>query len=264
VALGALHGPAELLPISSSAHVTLLPWLLGWQYPQIDPGMRKAFEVALHAGTAAGLLVLRRRSLEPVAGRGQWAVSGAACAIPALAGYAWAERIEARLGTPGTIAGALLVGAATMLVADRRAEDRSLAEASVGDGVWLGIAQAAALVPGVSRAGATVAAARLRRFRRRDARRLSDQVALPVLVGAALFEAAGVARRGVGAPQARWLAAGAAASFASTSACARVAAVRDRGQRLAPYALYRALLAGLVLIRLRRASTARPPAPARG
>src|SRR5437763_6183204 len=60
VALGVLHGPAELLPISSSGHVTLVPWLLGWPYPELDPELRKAFEVALHAGTAAALLIALR------------------------------------------------------------------------------------------------------------------------------------------------------------------------------------------------------------
>ena len=54
LALGLLHGPAELLPVSSSGHVTLVPWLLGWPYPELDPELRKAFEVALHAGTARG------------------------------------------------------------------------------------------------------------------------------------------------------------------------------------------------------------------
>src|SRR3954465_11311125 len=57
LALGVLHGPAELMPVSSSAHTTLVPWLLGWSYPDLDPGLRKACEVALHAGTAAALLV---------------------------------------------------------------------------------------------------------------------------------------------------------------------------------------------------------------
>ena len=56
-ALGILHGPAELLPVSSSGHVALVPWLLGWPYAGLDPEPRKAFEVALHAGTAAALIV---------------------------------------------------------------------------------------------------------------------------------------------------------------------------------------------------------------
>ncbi|MGB2710619.1 MAG: undecaprenyl-diphosphate phosphatase, partial [Conexibacter sp.] len=57
LALGVLHGPAELLPISSSGHVAIVPWLAGWSYPALDADLRKAFEVALHAGTAAALLI---------------------------------------------------------------------------------------------------------------------------------------------------------------------------------------------------------------
>ena len=68
LALGALHGPAELLPVSSSAHTELVPWLLGWPYATLDGELRKAFEVALHAGTLGGLLVLVRRP------RAAWAV----------------------------------------------------------------------------------------------------------------------------------------------------------------------------------------------
>src|SRR4051812_20183032 len=60
LALGALQGPAELLPVSSSGHVTLVPWLLGWEYADVEPELRKAFEVALHAGTAAALLLALR------------------------------------------------------------------------------------------------------------------------------------------------------------------------------------------------------------
>src|SRR3954447_7828490 len=56
LALGALHGPAELLPVSSSGHTELIPWLLGWSYAEAEPALRKAFEVALHAGPAAGML----------------------------------------------------------------------------------------------------------------------------------------------------------------------------------------------------------------
>src|SRR5450755_4488579 len=65
--LGALHGPAELLPISSSGHVALIPWLLGWDYDRLDPELRKAFEVALHAGTAAALLITQRTEVREAA-----------------------------------------------------------------------------------------------------------------------------------------------------------------------------------------------------
>src|ERR1700761_106098 len=65
--LGALHGPAELLPISSSGHVELVPWLLGWRYTELDDELRKSFEVALHAGTAAALLVTLRGEVSDAA-----------------------------------------------------------------------------------------------------------------------------------------------------------------------------------------------------
>ncbi|MCW3017880.1 MAG: Bacitracin resistance protein BacA, partial [Solirubrobacterales bacterium] len=69
VALGLLHGPAELLPISSSAHTTLVPWLLDWPYARLDGRQRKAFEVALHAGAGAALAIhLRRELLHDLAG----------------------------------------------------------------------------------------------------------------------------------------------------------------------------------------------------
>src|SRR5579859_8144532 len=62
--LGTLHGPAELLPISSSGHVSLVPWLLGWDYDRVDSELRKAFEVALHAGTAVALLITLRAEVK--------------------------------------------------------------------------------------------------------------------------------------------------------------------------------------------------------
>ena len=63
LALGALHGPAELLPVSSSAHTTMIPWLLGWRYGELDPEMRKTLEVALHAGTGGALAIALRGEL---------------------------------------------------------------------------------------------------------------------------------------------------------------------------------------------------------
>src|SRR5436190_16327226 len=63
LALALLHGPAELLPISSSGHVALVPWLAGWRYAELDGELRKSFEVALHAGTAAALLIALRREV---------------------------------------------------------------------------------------------------------------------------------------------------------------------------------------------------------
>jgi undecaprenyl-diphosphatase len=63
IALGALQGPTELLPVSSSAHLMLVPWLAGWSYAELDPELRKSFEVVLHGATAAALLVALREEV---------------------------------------------------------------------------------------------------------------------------------------------------------------------------------------------------------
>jgi len=121
VALGLLHGPAELLPISSSGHVTLVPWLLGWPYAELDPGLRKSFEVALHAGTAAALLVALRAEVdEAVRGLDRRRATLLALSFlpPAILAYALEGPIERRLGTPPTIAAGLLAGSAAMALSN--------------------------------------------------------------------------------------------------------------------------------------------------
>src|SRR5438876_172646 len=176
VALGALHGPAELLPISSSGHVAVVPWLLGWEDDELDDELRKAFEVALHAGTAAALLItLGDEVLE--AGRGldrrRLALITLSLAPPAVAGLALERPIEERLGTPGSVAVGLLAGAVVMALADRTPQARGHEQAGAVDRLCLGIAQACALIPGVSRNGATLAGARVRGFTPPDPNRLS-------------------------------------------------------------------------------------------
>src|SRR5436305_741363 len=98
VALGALHGPAELLPISSSGHVAIVPWLLGWDYAGLDGELRKSFEVVLHAGTAAALLITLRDEVgEAVSGLDARRLSliGLSFAPPALAGSTLERPLEA-------------------------------------------------------------------------------------------------------------------------------------------------------------------------
>lgn len=152
-----------------------------------------------------------------------------------------------------------------MAFADRRAPRPGRDEAQAGplDGLALGVAQAAALIPGVSRSGATLTAARLRGFRRTDARSLSWHAALPVILGASALKLARSRRaraagRGGGGEQrqaaalpATPLAAGTAAAFISTLAGARVLRSTRGDGPLLPYSLYRCLLAALVLARLR-------------
>src|SRR5579859_6204153 len=113
LALGALHGPAELLPISSSGHVALIPWLLGWDYDRLDSELRKSFEVAVHAGTAAALLITLRDEV----GEAVEAMDPRRAGLlllsflpPAVVGYALERPIERYLGTPPTIAGGLIAG----------------------------------------------------------------------------------------------------------------------------------------------------------
>ena len=173
---------------------------LGWRLA--DPEVRKAFEVALHAGTAAALVVMLRDEVIESA-RSADLDSAAVVALsllpPVLVGFALERPIERYLGKPGTIAAGLIAGALAMAWADRSAQERGFDEATPLDGLWLGIAQACALFPGVSRNGATLTAARLRRFARVDAERLSRHVALPVIGGATLPEVpAAVAARAAG------------------------------------------------------------------
>jgi undecaprenyl-diphosphatase len=250
--LGLLHGPAELLPVSSSGHVAALPWLLGWEVAEWDGERRKELEVALHAGTAAALLLVVRGEIAATLtglDRRRAALLVAALVPPAVAGLALERRIEARLATPGTLAAGLLAGALALATADRVPARRGADAAGASDGLWLGAAQAAALVPGVSRNGATLAAARARGFARPAASRLSWEVALPVLAGASGLKAVRVARaRGHGHPPAlRPLAVAVLAAFASTLVAARRIGIERRGP-LWPWAAWRAALALAILV----------------
>ncbi len=318
-ALGVLQGPTELLPISSSGHTAVVPWLAGWRYGELGPAERKAFEVALHAGAGVALALEMRselvESLRTLDVR-HAAVVALSLAPPVLAGYTFEEPIERRFDGPGPVAAGLVAGALALALADlwpgrlarrgpagiRRGwlgrngrngrapglEARGAHEATPTDGFALGLAQAAALIPGVSRNGATLACARARGFAREDAQTLSWHAALPVILGAVVLKGWRLAR-GAGSgdgdkgdPGAKdssggddsssedgsssdgdnrsgggyggALTVGAASAFLSTAASARV--LRRRGWRdraLWPYAAYRCVLAALVLARARKA-----------
>ncbi len=259
VALGLLQGPTELLPVSSSAHTTLIPWLAGWPYARLDGERRKSFEVALHAGAGAALAIHFRHELLRDARLDGRRVGTIALSLapPAIAGYALAAQIERRLGGPRSIAVGLAAGALAMALADRRTvgtrdQARSFPDANARDGLALGLAQAAALMPGVSRSGATVSAARACGFDREAAQALSWHVGLPVIAGASLLKGARMRSAGVPRAQRAALALGGTSAFVSTLASARLLDRRLRaGQALWPYALYRCVLAALVVRRLR-------------
>ncbi len=256
LALGLLHGPAELLPISSSGHVVVVPWLCGWPYSRLDGELRKAFEVALHAGTAVALLVGRRDEVGEAAralDRRRVQLVVLSFLPPAIAGYVLERPIEQRLGTPATVAFGLVIGSVAMALSDAAgAGARRREDAGATDALCLGLAQACALMPGVSRNGATLAAARARGFAREDSSVLSRHCALPIILGATLLKGTRLARRGLPAGTACAFAAGIVASFATTLASVKVVRSIDRGNSLLPYAAYRVGLAAVVAARLRR------------
>jgi undecaprenyl-diphosphatase len=257
IVLGAVQGPTELLPVSSSAHLTLVPWFLGWRREDGDADLEKTFGVALHAGAAAALLVGQRQvileELRSFDAR-RAAVLGLSFLPPALFGVLFERLIERRLGGPVPTAAGLLAGAGAMVAADRTPQERDRGRATPADGLALGFAQAAALAPGISRNGATLSVARWRGFTRQHANMLSRTVALPVIVGAAMLKGARLRRRELPPEQRAAFAAGTAASFASTLASQALIRVVERDSALWPYAAYRAGLAGIVLGRLLRRS----------
>ena len=197
LALGIVQGPAELLPVSSSAHIVLVPWLAGWDWERIDPEVRKSFEVALHAGAAAALLIGQRRLIAEELRELRPAAGAASSASPSCRRRSSATRSSAR--SSGGSAGrgrprsACSPARRRCSSPTRRPQQRGRGDATPADGLALGVAQAAALAPGVSRNGVTLAAARWRRFSRDQANLLSRTIALPIIVGATVLKGARLA-----------------------------------------------------------------------
>jgi len=197
--LGLVQGATELLPISSSGHLILVPWLAGWTYLERDDEFNQTFDVALHLGTLIavvsyfwrdlGRLIgawfrsVRRRSVAGADERVAWLVFVAT--IPAaLVGAIGENFIANRLGEPWQIAILLSVFAVVLWIADRRPAQRDLHSLSISTGILIGTAQAAALAPGVSRSGITISAARFFGLDRDAAARLSFLLLVPITLGA--------------------------------------------------------------------------------
>jgi undecaprenyl-diphosphatase len=252
VALGAIQGPTELLPVSSSGHLVLVPSTLGWRYRDLDPELRKSFEVGLHAGGAVALLIGLRHEVGAYArsfGVENLVNLALSFAPAALAALAFERPIERHLSEPRPVAIALIAGAVAMAAADGFPEERGREEATAMDALAIGFAQACALVSGVSRNGATLSAARVLRFRRPDANVISRQIALPVILGATVLKGVRLAGRGLPPGVAAGMLAGAGAAFASTLASMRLIAMLERSRSLLPYAGYRAALGAVALWR---------------
>ncbi|MER3453174.1 MAG: hypothetical protein C4344_05935 [Acidimicrobiia bacterium] len=203
IVLGIVQGATEFLPVSSSGHLVLVPWLLGWNELARDPGLNKTFDVALHIGTfagaaayfradlvryaRAGLRALGRRPAGPDA-RMAWLL--AVSAVPAaVVGGLFGGAVEERLGQPWLVGSMLVVFGLVLFVADRLPGRRDAMTFGLRDAVVMGTAQALALQPGVSRSGVTISAARWLDFERDAAARLSFLMSLPVIAGAGLYKA---------------------------------------------------------------------------
>ena len=154
--------PAELLAVSSSGHLALVPHLLGWRYAALAPEVRKTFEVALHAGSAPALLVAVRRR-----GLGELRYLGVTLLPAALVGGLFEAAIERRLGGVKSVCAGQVAGGLGLLLADLAPERRPSPDAL--DHLAAGLAQAAALTPGVSRSAAVLTAARMRGLSRAGA-----------------------------------------------------------------------------------------------
>jgi undecaprenyl-diphosphatase len=201
--LGVVQGLTELLPISSSGHLILVPWIADWTYLEQHDSFNQTFDVALHLGTLVAVViyfrhdvaVLIRAWLRSVAARAirdederaSWIL--ALATVPAaLVGAAGEDVIAAHLGEPWQIAILLAAGAIVLWLADRRPEERSISGLGYGAALAVGLAQTLALAPGVSRSGITISAARFLRLDRESAARLSFLLLIPIVLGAVLLK----------------------------------------------------------------------------
>jgi undecaprenyl-diphosphatase len=201
--LGVVQGATELLPISSSGHLILVPWLFDWTYLEQNDAFNQTFDVALHLGTCiavgayfwrdvvelvvAWLGTLRRRSIATPTERLAWAVLVAT--VPAaLVGLALEDPIANHLGEPWQIAIFLATFGLLLGYADRRPAPDGLDKVTPRRGLWVGLAQCLALMPGVSRSGITITASRFLGLDRDASARFSFLLLLPITLGAVLFK----------------------------------------------------------------------------
>jgi undecaprenyl-diphosphatase len=200
--MGIVQGLTEFLPISSSGHLIIVPFMVGWTDPFITS---LAFSVMLHIGTLAALLVYFRADWVRLVPAGLSAVRDrtfaadpdrrlawllVAATIPAaLAGFLLNDLIETAFREVGLVAVTLVVGAVGMWLADRwGSRTKGVGDVTFPIAIGIGAAQALALVPGISRSGISITAARFAGLDREAAARFSFLMATPITAGAALFE----------------------------------------------------------------------------
>ncbi len=204
--LGLVQGFTELLPISSSGHLILVPWAADWTYLKENDRFNQTFDVALHLGTLVAVgayfwadlvrlvrafaRTLGRRRIETSDERIAWFVLVAT--IPAgVVGLIGENAIADSLGEPWQIAILLAAGALLLWWADRAPQERAMGDLGMRHAVAMGLAQALALAPGVSRSGITITAGRLMRLDRDAAARFSFLLLLPTVLGALVLKGVG-------------------------------------------------------------------------
>ncbi|MDQ7096068.1 undecaprenyl-diphosphatase UppP [Desulfosporosinus sp. PR] len=190
--LGIVQGLGEFLPISSSAHLVLIPWLFGWE----DPGL--TFDVALHMGTLLAVVLYFwkdwLRLIRAVFQRGPsdekrifWYLVVAT--IPGgLFGLAFENKAETTFRSHLLIGIMMIVMGILLYLADKRRQIRKMDTMTMADALWIGLSQALAIIPGVSRSGSTMTTARFLDIKREDAARFSFLMSTPIILGAGVFK----------------------------------------------------------------------------
>lgn len=264
IVLGITQGLSEFLPVSSSGHLILVPWLFGWKElaGPANAELNKTFDVALHLGTFVAVVAYFRADLARLAVAGVSSIRDRAVRTPdqrlawllllsavpgAVAGAVLEDVINKNLGQIWLVAVMLIVFGLLLSFADKLGGHREEREYGPREALIMGVAQAVALSPGVSRSGATMTAARWLGFERDAAVRLSFLMSIPIIGGAALFKGAKVAVDGLppgtGAAFVWGMVASAVTGLGAVALVLRV--VRTRSFR--PFVVYR-LLAGVAVL----------------
>lgn len=246
--LGATQGLTEFLPVSSSAHLVLMPWLFGWD----DPGL--AFDVALHLGTLLALLVYYGREWSTMAlslvrrdaASRRLLMLLIVASIPgAIIGLMFEKEAETTFRDPRLIACTLaLMGLVLWVVDVRSRAAKTMDRLTLADSILIGLSQALAIIPGVSRSGATITTARLLGVERQDSANFSFLMATPIIAGAGLREAPKIIHAGIDAAVILGFVASAIFGLATIAALVRF--VRTRTYQ--PFAWYRIALGIFVIV----------------
>ncbi len=264
IILGIVQGLTEFLPISSSGHLILVPWLFDWEYLLENPEFNKTFDVALHLGTFIALVIyfwrdigvllaawartLRTRRIDEPEGRLGWLIL--LTMVPAaIAGLLFEETIVNTLGAPWLIAVLLIVFGAVMWVVDRWSRKvREVDDLGWRGALAIGVSQALALSPGVSRSGVTMVAGLLVGLKREAAARFSFLMSIPIIGGAALYSGIGLVQEGLPEGTAAAFVAGMASAALSGFAAIWFLLAYLRRHSFLPFVLYRFAVGGGVLL----------------